>query len=222
MHWLVFCGFMLGSFFIRIDSARAEMPETQMESRANAAVQRLQVFKASGSLDDLRSAINTMQSSLDLSEVTPQNFIATRRKQVGVWAQILKVIEQSYDPSYDPRDPASRPALCLQPPMESSGKQLPPCADPKSIQDPAARVAYVTALQENSRKIARAGSYHDLHVIDLNAMGILTSELRLLNRVAPENTPADSVALDGILRQSRISEARRAKIDAMFYARSGP
>jgi hypothetical protein len=78
--------------------------------------------------------------------------------------------------------------------------------------DPAARAAYVAALQANERKIARANHYQELRNIDDDAMLSLRLNLGSFHTI----TRADTAKLDGILRAAGLSDARRATIDAMF------
>jgi DnaJ-domain-containing protein 1 len=98
------------------------------------------------------------------------------------------------------------------PPREASGRQLPSCADPQDLTDPAARAAYVAALQANELKTERASRYQELRNIDDDAMLSLRLNLADFHAV----TRSDSANLDGILRDAGLSDARRAKIDAMF------
>jgi hypothetical protein len=65
-----------------------------------------------------------------------------------------------------------------------------------------------------------SSQYHDLHVIDLLALNSLKVQLNQLRKFEPDGTDGDFAALDGILKEAGLSNARRLKIDTMFYARS--
>jgi hypothetical protein len=161
-----------------------------------------------------------MDGTIDIDTLTPGNFIATRRTFVRGWAEVLKAIEQSYDPTFDPHNPDDIPVNCVTPPLEASGRQL-PCTDPKYIVDPKARAAYVDAIAKNDEKNARAMHYTKVLLLDQQAMSSLSLTLDLLRKIAPDGASADFVQLDSILQQVGLSDARRTEIDAMFYARPG-
>jgi hypothetical protein len=190
-------------------------------SRTASALQDLQRFKSSHSLEDLKSAVYTMFGATSLDALTPENFVTQRRSLVQAYADILKTIEQSYDPTFDPANRNDLPQNCIAPPREAGGHQLPSCADPNDLKDPVARATYAAALQANDLKNKRAIRYQQLKNIDDVAMSNLSATLDLLRSVAPDGTGPDFAALDAILRQVGLSDARRTKIDAMFYARPG-
>ena len=184
----------------------------QTKARVASALQGLQRFYGSHSLEDLHATVDVLTSAVDMTTIKRKNLIARRRTVVQAWAQVLREVELSYDPSFDPSNPNDRPSTCLVPPREASGRQLPSCADPAEIVDPAARAAYVAALQANERKIARANHYQELRNIDDDAMLSLRLNLGSFHTI----TRADTAKLDGILRAAGLSDARRATIDAMF------
>ncbi|HEY8309400.1 MAG TPA: hypothetical protein VIG47_02535 [Gemmatimonadaceae bacterium] len=201
-------------------SARAETSNDQtLQTRVASALgqarrfESLRRFSDASSLGVLQSAIYTMQSATDISALNVEKFTSQRRMIVQGWAEILKTIEQSYDPAFDPTSQNDVPTTCVIPPGGF------PCgADPSVIGDLRVRDAYVTALQENALKLKRAFYYQRLHSMDESAMTILDTSLDLFRRVAPEGVGPDFVALDGILRRTGLSETRRTKIDALFYA----
>lgn len=184
----------------------------QTKARVASALQGLQRFYGSHSLEDLHATVDVLTSAVDMTTIKRKNLIARRRTVVQAWAQVLREVELSYDPSFDPSNPNDRPATCLVPPREASGRQLPSCADPQDLTDPAARAAYVAALQANELKTERASRYQELRNIDDDAMLSLRLNLADFHAV----TRSDSANLDGILRDAGLSDARRAKIDAMF------
>ncbi|HEY8298507.1 MAG TPA: hypothetical protein VIG32_10870 [Candidatus Baltobacteraceae bacterium] len=173
----------------------------------------LQHFSASHSLEDLNTAIDTMQSALDINAFTPQNFIADRRTLVRGWAQVLRVVASVYDPTFNPHALLA----CPTPP----GGMLVPCADPNGIKDPAQRASYAAALATFHHYLKQRLRYQQIHNLDQGAMSNLSLALDSLRKLAPDGTPADFVALDGILQQAGLSDARRTKIDAMLCARPG-
>ncbi|HEY0396318.1 MAG TPA: hypothetical protein VGD01_17675 [Candidatus Elarobacter sp.] len=183
------------------------MPD-EVTAHANTSSRALQAFAHSRSFADLRLAVDEMEAAVNLHALKPETFVAQRRTLVRGWAQVLKAIEQSYDPAYDPNDRNNWPIRGLP--------------DPQTIPDPTERARVAAALAANSEKIRRASYYHDLSVIDLRAQTLLKTSLDLFRKVEPDGTPADFAALDGILQQAGLSSTRRTKIDAMFYARSAP
>lgn len=180
----------------------------QLETHLTASSHYLHLYKASHSLKDLDSAVDEMGSAVNIDAFKPQTFIAQRRTLVRGWATVLRAIEQSYDPTYDPSDPNNQVIW-----------ELP---DPRYIADPKAHALAVAAIAANQQNSRRAAYYHDVQNIDLRAQSLLQMSLNLLRQVEPVGTPPDFIALDGILRQAGISDTRRTKIDAMFYARPEP
>jgi hypothetical protein len=144
-------------------------------------------------------------------------YASSRRELVQAWATIIKAIEQSYDPSFNPKQRFS----CPIPPPPASG-QLQPCSDPASISDPTARAQYETALANFKLQLAKARRYQQLVNIEGGAFSGLNMSLKLMSEVAPDGTSPDFAALDSILQQTGLATATRAKIDAMFYAGPGP
>jgi hypothetical protein len=186
----------------------AQVPATDnVTVHVGGASRAAQAFSRSHSLVDLRSAIDEMVSAGNLPGFKPDTFVAQRRTLVSGWARVLKAIEQSYDPTFDPNDRSNWPVWGLP--------------DSKYIGDSQLRGAAVAALAANDQKVKRMSSYHDVHVLDLLAQNTLKVELDQLRKVAPDGTDADSAALDAILQQAALSRALRTKIDAMFYARAG-
>ncbi len=200
----------------------SKVTSTQLDMQTVSAMQSLQRYKSSHSFSDLRSAIYTMQTAADIGSLTTSNFITERRTLVRGWALILKAIEQSYDPNFNPDDPNDIPDSCVVPPREPNGRQAPACADPQEVQDPQARAQYIADIRANDLKRQRTSRYRQLFNIDEAAMGSLQMALDLFRKVAPEGAAPDFAALDGILRQAGLSEVRREKLDAYFYAAAAP
>ncbi|MDB5071223.1 MAG: hypothetical protein JWM87_2334 [Candidatus Eremiobacteraeota bacterium] len=172
--------------------------------RASRAVQ---AYGRSRSVEDLRSAVFEMQAAGNLHALKPDTFVAQRRTIVRGWAQLFKVIDDSYDPTYDPNDPNVRPHWHLP--------------DPQDIPDPNARAAAAAAIAANKQKIARATHYLDVQNVDLLAQSSMKAQLNQFRKVEPDGTDADFTMLDGILQQAGLSSVRRTKINRMFYARPG-
>jgi hypothetical protein len=144
---------------------------------------------------------------------TPRNFVEQRRELVWNWAQILKAIQDSYDPNFNPKDFRDLPAVCVVPPREANGRQLQCGEDPNAIQDPAARAAYIGALRLNDAKNRRVGYWSQLSRLDDEAMGSLEVRLELLREVAPAGMPSDAATIDRVLQKAGLSDARRKEID---------
>jgi hypothetical protein len=157
-----------------------------------------------------------MTSSFNPHLFAPDNWVSRRRALVSNWAQVLKVIENSYDPNYDPASPQNMPTNCIIPP-----EGLLCGADPQAVQDPKARAVYAAELQENEAKKKRFSQYQRLGYVDGLAMAALEGELKLLGIIAPAGTPSDAAALDGILRKVGLNDARRNQLDPYFTG-SGP
>lgn len=179
----------------------------ELSTHVDGSSRALQAYARSHAFSDLRAAVNEMEAAVNLHALKPDTFVNQRRTLVRGWAQVLKAIERSYDPTYDPNDPNNRPISGLP--------------DPQGISDPKERAWAVAALAANPKKLERASYYHDLSIIDLRAQTLLKTSLDLFRKVEPDGTPPDFAALDGIVQRAGLSSARRTKIDAMFYARPG-
>jgi hypothetical protein len=175
------------------------------------AMQQLRAFESAHSFTELNDAITSLYTSLNLAQggIVPANYVARRRTYVQAWAQILKTIEQSYDPTFDPKNPVDLPSICLMSPQATS----PTCFDYKSIKDPVARTKMIAAIQANNVKREKAAYWTHLVLADQDAMASLDMQLKEFRTAG---APPDIRALDAIILQAGISDARRAKLDAMF------
>jgi hypothetical protein len=181
------------------------------DARISAAQEALVRYKATHSLEDLRSVVSTMGGTVNIRELTPENLILERRNLVRAWAQILKAIEQSYDPTFDPNERLA----CPEPPA-AQGIQLPPCVSPAAVNNPAARAAYLAELNKYYGYVRRVSYYRQLRNVDDWAMLSLRMSLDLYRQVAPKGVSADFDALDTILQQAALGGARRSRIEQML------
>jgi hypothetical protein len=191
--------------------AQTNRPD-QSEARIAAAMAHFERFRSSNSLADLRSASEGLSSAADPRTIKPSEIVARRRSIVSGFAQVLRQIELQTDPSFDATKPDSRPPGCLIPPEEPSGRTLPACADPNAISDPATRAKYVAAIKANNVKVERFNKSISLYNLDNETMLNMETVLHVFHA----RTPSDGPAIDNILRQTGLSEARRLKIDAMI------
>lgn len=187
-----------------------------LEGRINAALGKLAEFRRSGALGDLETAIYAMQSSLDIDLFRFDTFVAQRRTFVNGWAQLLRALESSYDPTFDPKN-----RLPCPPPPPYNG-MLPWNCDPKLAAGPQSPSVRIKEIQDLQRFQARFQRYDSIQRLDAMAMTSLRMSLDLIRKIAPNGTPSDFSALDATLRSSGISDARRKTIDQWFYAREGP
>jgi hypothetical protein len=195
----------------------------QMSAREAMALREVQQAKSlilignPQSLHELKSTISGMETAFDLYAFTPKNLIDQRRTMVRDWAQILKLIERVYDPTYDSSDPADMPTDCVTPP----DGQL--CgADPSTIKDPNERAMCILEIRANDAKYKQTLYYHEIMTIDQEAMATLESSLNLLAICEPKGTPSDFVALDKIVEDAGLSEGTRITLDSRFYTGSEP
>jgi hypothetical protein len=210
------CG--LASLIVACFAAASAAPTSgPTETGIANASQALVRYASSHSVADLNAAVLAMGGTVDVDSLTPANFMSRRRELVQAWATIIKVIEQSYDPSFDPKQGFS----CPIPPSQPNG-QLQPCTDPANISDPTARAQYETALANFRVQVAKARRHQQLVNIEGGAFSGLNMSLKLMSEVAPDGTSPDFAALDSILQQTGLASATRAKIDAMFYPGSKP
>lgn len=197
--------------------------QADVAARVSNAMRELQQYKPAPSLHDpqalssLRSAVYTMQLATDVTALTPQNFVGQRRLLVAGWANIIRALQQSYDPSFDPNNVADLPSSCIIPP-----KGFPCGADPNHITDPQARAQYVNELRANLEKSKQALYYQQVHNLELGTMSIFGTMLTVFRKVAPEGATSDSAALDAILQQNGVSQARRQALDVLITATPSP
>jgi hypothetical protein len=164
------------------------------------ALDDLALYKKSRSVQDkilyLKDAVSHTQSSWTFHSLTPENYIPTRRLIVRMWARVLRAIEDTYDPTFDPNDPSEAFVISSMP-VGCCG------IDAK-------------AIEENNRKIARWNQWHELRNVDLRAMGGLRITLESLNSWSPPGIGNDDKALGKIIRGAGITLKRQVEIDAMF------
>jgi len=164
------------------------------------------------SLSELHAEVAKLASAVDISKASPQTLLSRRRAFIAAWERVIRRIETSYDPSYNPRDPAQVPFRCVPPPTTRDPESF-TCNDPDAIKDPAAKASYETLLRENERKLQRAAYYHDLHNIDDLAMTSLEADLRLFREAG---APPDTAALTALLEQAGLNTVRQRAIRAML------
>lgn len=85
---------------------------------------------------------------------------ALGRQRVAGWLAIVGRIERDLPPGFDP---ANKPTISVAPPPSASGAQLPPGVDPRNVADPAARQAYIAAIQANRERLASFDRDAKLH-----------------------------------------------------------
>jgi hypothetical protein len=175
---------------ISLLGAGSDVPEMTVtriaQSRADLAR-----YASSHALDDLEAAVADLDGTIDLDDLSGENFTATRRMLVQAWSTALKAVEGAYDPTFDPNDPKNRFPGCMPSPAPA----------PVSCPDAVNR---------------RWQYYEQVSRIDRRTAVGLEMSLKLLNSVAPAGYGFDYDALDRILQQSGISKARRAEIDQAF------
>jgi hypothetical protein len=196
---------------------KANAVDIESTSAVSSSFAALQQFKSSHSLADLKTAIAIMRASFKLSSFTSKTFISEKRALVWNWAQLLHVIEQSYDPTFNPDDRNDLPDVCVVPPVETNGTQLNCGVAPEDIKDPQARAKYIELLRANAAKAKRAFYYRDLSNIDEDARTTLEVKLELLRRVAPAGIPRDSQALEQILTKAGLNSAARKEIEPYLF-----
>ena len=142
------------------------MPATpspdETAAHVDAASRALETFARSHDFGDLRSAVDEMVAAGDLRALKRETFVAQRRTFVRGWARVLKVIEQSYDPTYDPNDQKNWPITGLNPAWAPT---------------PEERAREEALLAANPEKLRRSYYYFDVAHIDLLAMVTLRVQL---------------------------------------------
>ncbi len=186
---------------------------TTIEGRVEDALGKLEIYRRSRSVGDLQTAIYAMQQSLDVDLFRANAFTLQRRAFVSGWAQVLRSIEDAYDPKFDPnkRLPCPLPRL-----GGSLGSILPGVCDPKLIREPENDSVRNKELQDLERYQVSYNHYREVRRLDDESMTVLEMSLDVLCKRAPANVPSDYLALDRIFLDSAISRSRRIKIEAML------
>lgn len=200
----LFCGSLTCTVF-----AQAANGGDQTDARIAAALAGFHRFRTSRSVTDLRASSRALFSAIDQRALRTGDVGEHRRSVVAAYAQVLRQIDGLADPAFDPNE---LPSPCVIPPREPSGRRLPACADPNDIVDSATRARYVAAIDANSAKIERRNTQAAVSL----AADETTSLLEIVLQRFRNRAPADTAALDDILRSAGLSDARRAKIHAMF------
>jgi hypothetical protein len=184
-----------------------------IKGRVEDALGKLETYKLSRSLDDLQTAIYAMQQSLDVDLFRANAFTFQRRAFVSGWAQVLRSIEDAYDPRFDPDEHLPCP---LPRPGEPQGTLFPVVCDPKLIGEPYNDAVRNRELQDLERYRVSYEHYRGVKRLDDESMTTLEMSINLLSEIAPAGTPSDYLALDHIFLDSAISDSRRIKIEAML------
>jgi hypothetical protein len=126
------------------------------------------------------------------------------RQRVAGWLAIIERFKHDLDPTFDPSD---KPSMNISPPGKY-GSQYAPGVNPKDVQDPAMRKAYIAAIEKNQERIANyatnaklfqahrvvmeraAPSIADAHT----TLGLLSDEIAAM-LAAADILPADRDAL---------------------------
>lgn len=206
----VVAAFMLVASAVVAASAQSAIVADRSLPRIAAATALLDRYRSSHALDDLRAAESDLFSANDFSSIRPDELVTRRRAVTSGYARVLHELEALIDPTFDPNDRNNYPSTCVTPPREPGGHQYGSCTDPKVVQDPATRAAYVSAIEANAAKIRRMNTQSRVHTL----ANEVTDSLRRVLREYRTRAPADTTALDTILRQAGISEARRTVIHA--------
>jgi hypothetical protein len=210
-RWVICCaltGAIATGSFAFTASARPQNSD-QTESRIAAAMAGYQRFQSTHSIEDLRATSHALYSAIDQRALITGDVVGHRRSVLAAYARVLQQIDAISDPAFNPSE---LPSLCVTPPREPSGRQLPACADPKDISDPATRAQYAAAVNANAAKLERRNAQARVYLVGDETMSLLEIVLRRFHSRAS----ADTTALDDILRRAGLSEARRSRIHSMF------
>ncbi|HET9394296.1 MAG TPA: hypothetical protein VFO29_12340 [Candidatus Rubrimentiphilum sp.] len=186
---------------------------TTIEGRVEDALDKLQAYRRSRALDDLRTAIYAMQGTLDVHLFRVGAFTLKRRTFVSGWAQVLRAIEDAYDPKFDPDKRLPCPQLRLD--NRAMSVLIPGYCDLTRTQEQNAAVR-AKELQDLERYRVSYEDYRKVKQLDDLSTSIFETSLDLLGKVAPCGAPSDYAALDRIFVESGISDSRRIKIEAML------
>ena len=176
-------------------------------------------YGASHSINDLTAAIKALDGSIDPDTLTPGNFVATRRALVRADVNVLRVVDQSYDPTFNPLDPQNIQFLCVPPPPVVGAHR---CMNPDEIKDLAIRATYAASVNLNSEKVKRNIAFRQIAHLDDYATTMLDIILKFLNSIAPDDVGPDCFALDHIVQQAGLSESKRNHIDTIICSRNHP
>jgi hypothetical protein len=194
--------------------AGATSKSDETERRLTAALEGLQTFNGSRSLEDLHRTINKLPSAVIISAIAPQDYAARRRETVQAWVSVFQALDKLIDPTFDPTNVHDLPQVCVVPPREPSGRRLPACANPADIPDEQTRNAYIAAIQANDAKIQRANLQGRLRVLEQQAAAGFQANLRTFQRVAPGDAPE----VNSVIGSAGLSAAMQGKLRATVDA----
>jgi hypothetical protein len=136
-----------------------------MTNPINRATSLLVEFERSKSIDKLEDAYisvgNIPEPGVD--KTVPK--AVARQEKARMLFNLLAVIDQNVDPSFDLNNPKYWVAVNLVPPG-TDGLRYPSGIDPNDIKEPEIRVRYEAELKENAKKAARGLFQTRLHNID--------------------------------------------------------
>ena len=189
-------------------SAQVRAAQDETPARLRLAMKHLARFESSQSLNDLEKSVQSAYSASDFTRIRAEDRVARRREVVTVYAKIIHYIDAIRDPEFNPNSLSNRPARCLVPDREPSGRQLPSCADPKDITDAATRERYIAATNQNDQKLRQPNIQVRIMQIDSEASQDLSYVLSRFR----QSTIEDGSGITSILRREGLSENRQAQI----------
>jgi len=183
--------------------ANGDGPRDANTATVTSAMAGLRTFDQSGSLNELRSVIDTLIETANVTGLPHDELNSDRLVIAKAWVAVLKRIEASYGPAFDPYDGKNQPMSCVPPPIESDGTQLRGCVSPGDIKDEKARAEYLLALDRNKAKEQRMQRWIEVHELDDLAMTYFEVTLKLFRDVVGPDPRVSRIVQAGGLSPAR-------------------
>jgi hypothetical protein len=134
-----------------------------IENTKKEVAERLDAFRKTGELTELRNAANLIERIEVLTAPTFEDRQTARTTKLSLWLTLLDTIDSAKDPKFDPADmPATRVSI----PSGTAMKPGVPIVSPEGIADPAARRKYDEAVKANAEKTKRYRFQKELRQLD--------------------------------------------------------
>lgn len=179
-----------------------------IEDTKKQVAERLDAFRKTGELTELRNAANLIDGIEVLGAGSVEGRQAARTAKLSLWLTLLDTIDSAKDPKFDPADvPAARVVL----PAGTRMKPGFPIETPEGIADPEDRRKYDEAVKANADKTRRYGFQKELRQLDAE----LTSRADAYIAAAQLRSPKGQKEMDAAIAAHVHNQDRAAHLRSL-------
>ena len=190
----------------------ATVADDAVNAKVEQALNQLRSFDVTHAAADIGDAILSMQTALNINDMTVEGFTFERRRLAFGYATLLKHIEGAYDASYNPMDPKNVYYVpCAPPPPDYHGGV--PCPSLQEIRDPKVRAEYAEAIRKNDENRVRGNIYAMWRNVDGLATTTAEMSLESLRQHQPCSVSDDNDALLAVFANAELNQEHLSRIE---------